>query len=228
MAGHDHILRQFDRDLITLRDRILLMAGMVEEHIASSMRALGKQDLATAMKLVKADKPVNLLEMECDELCIRMIVLRQPVASDVRFLVAALKIIKDLERIGDLAVRIAERAQVLAPQPKLSPPLDLSGMAANTQAMLKDSLDAFVRGDAAKAEEILARDDLIDAAFRDVFATLIAHMKRSPDNVERAVGLMFIAKHLERIADHSTNIAEMVIYLVKGKDVRHKFSVENP
>src|SRR4051812_13520435 len=142
--SHDHILKQFDRDLVTLRDRILLMAGMVEEHIAASMKGLAEQDLATSQKLVHSDKPVNLLEMECDELCIKMIVLRQPVASDVRFLVAALKIITDLERMGDLAVNIAERAEVLARSPKLNPPIDLSGMAGAAQAMLKDSLDAFV------------------------------------------------------------------------------------
>ncbi len=226
--SHDHIVRQFDRDLATLRARILLMAGMVEEHIASSMRALAEQDMATSKKLADSDRPVNLLEMECDELCIKMIVLRQPVASDVRFLVAALKIITDLERIGDLAVNIAKRAAVLAASPKLNPPIDLSGMAANAEAMLKDSLDAFVRGDADSAEQILARDDLIDAAFRDVFATLLARMKHDPGDIDRAIGLLFIAKHLERIADHSTNIAEMVIYLVKGKDVRHKFSVAPP
>ncbi len=224
---HDHILKQFDRDLATLKDRILRMAGMVEDHIAASMRALIDQDGANAVRLANADRPVNLLEMECDELCVKLIALRQPVGSDVRLLVASLKIITDLERIGDMAVNIAERAEVLARSPKLNPPLDLTGMASKTQEMLRDSLDSYVHGDAAKAEEILVRDDMIDAAFRDVFATLIAHMKRDPENVERAVGLLFIAKHLERIADHSTNIAEMVIYLVNGKDVRHRFSVEN-
>ena len=225
---HDHILKEFDRELAKLKDKILLMAGIAEEHIASSMRALAERDLEAAERLAKSDKPVNLLEMECDELAIKLIVLRQPAASDLRFIVAALKIITDLERVGDLAVNIAERAEALAKLPVAIPSLDLHAMAKETQRMLKDSLDAFVRGDTAVAEEILARDDIIDTYFRDIFATLVAAMKKDPSHIDRALSLLFIAKHLERIADHSTNIAEMVIFLVRGQDVRHKFSLEKP
>lgn len=223
-----HTLTQFDRDLTTLKERLLLMAGMVETHIAESMAALHGQDQRAAERLAGADRPVNLLEMECDELCVRMILQFQPVASDLRFLVAVLKLVTDLERMGDLAVNIAERAAELARHPKLAPPIDLSAMSAQVQQMLKDALDAFVRRDDRAAEEVLVRDDAVDAAFRDVFATLVARMKREGDDVERAVGLLFIAKHLERIADHSTNIAEQVIFLARGKDVRHRSSVEDP
>jgi phosphate transport system protein len=223
---HEHIIKQFDRDLRTLKDRILLMAGLVEQHIAESIQALITQDAATSSRLIKSDHPINLLEMQCDELCVRMIVQWQPIASDVRFVVAALKISTDLERMGDLAVNIARRAVELAKQPKLSPPIDLSPMANVVQSMLRESLDAFVRPDSAAAKAVLAQDDIVDAAFRDVSATLIARMKRDPGDVERAVGLLFIAKSLERIADHATNVAEQVVFLAEGKDIRHKSSVE--
>jgi phosphate transport system protein len=128
--------------------------------------------------------------------------------------------------MGDLAVNIAERAVELARAPKLDPPIDLKPMGALVQQMLKDALDAFIKRDAASAEGVLVRDDVIDTAFRDIFATLLARMKKDPGNVDRAVGLLFIAKHLERIADHATNIAEQVVYLTRGMDVRHKSSVE--
>jgi phosphate transport system protein len=221
-----HIIRQFDRDLQTLKDRILLMAGTVEEHIDDSVKALIAQDRATSERLINSDHPVNLLEMQCDELCVRIIVQWQPAASDLRFIVAALKITTDLERLGDLAVNIAKRAVVLARLPKLSPPIDLTAMATVVQSMLRGALDAFVRRDAVAAESILAQDDTVDAAFRDVSATLVARMKKDPEDVERAVGLLFIAKSLERIADHATNIAEDVIFLAEGRDVRHRSSVK--
>src|SRR6185436_10129044 len=142
----------------------------------------------------------------------------QPVASDLRFLVAVMKLVTDLERMGDLTVNIAERAVELARSPKLDPPLDLKPMGAMVQQMLKDALDSFIHRDPAAAEAVLVRDDVVDTAFRDIFATLVAHMKSDSGNVERAVSLMFVAKHLERIADHATNIAEQVLYLTKGKD----------
>jgi phosphate transport system protein len=220
-----HILRQFDRDLNMLKDRLLLMAGTVESHIAESIRALVSQDLSAAEQLVKSDSPVNLLEMQCDQLCVRMIVQWQPAASDLRFIVAALKISTDLERLGDQAVNIAERAVVLARQPKLRLPVDLAPMAATVQAMLQGALDAFVHSDAGAAEAILAEDDAVDAAFLAISTALVARMKDEPDDVERAVALLFIAKSLERIADHATNIAEDVIFLAEGKDVRHHSSV---
>jgi phosphate transport system protein len=226
--SHDHILKQFDVELRTLKDKLLLMAGVVEDHIAAAMRALGDRDVVGAEKVEKNDRQVNVLEMEVDELCIRLLALRQPAASDLRFIASSLKIVTDLERMGDLAVNIAERAEALARSAHMTPVLDLGPMAAATQSMLKDSLDAFVRGDDKKAEEVLRRDQEVDDLFVTTFRELVDAMKQSPANVDRALGLMFIAKHLERIADHSTNLAEMVVYLVRGKDVRHKFSLEQP
>jgi phosphate transport system protein len=221
-----HTLRQFDRGLKTLTDRLLFMAGLVESHLADALESLQAQDGPAAERLAQSDRPVNLLEMECDDLCIRILMQYQPVASDLRFVVAAMKLVTDLERMGDLAVNIAERAVDLARSPKLDPPIDLKPMGALVQQMLKDALDAFIRRDASAAEVVLVRDDVVDTAFRDIFATLLARMKKDPGNVERAVGLLFVAKHLERIADHATNIAEQVVYLAHGKDVRHKSSVE--
>jgi len=222
-----HTLQKFDRGLKTLTDRLLFMAGLVESHLNDALAALQIQDGPTAERLAKSDRPVNLLEMECDELCVRLIAQYQPVASDLRFIVAAMKLVTDLERMGDLAVNIAERAVELSRSPKLDPPIDLRPMGALVQAMLKEALDAFIGRDAAAAEAVLVRDDVVDTAFRDLFATLIARMKKDPGNVERAVGLLFVAKHLERIADHATNIAEQVVYLTRGQDVRHKSSVES-
>jgi phosphate transport system protein len=155
-----------------------------------------------------------------------MILQFQPVASDLRFLVAVLKIVTDLERMGDLTVNIAERAADLARVPKLDPPIDLRPMSEQVQKMVKDALDAFVNKDDLHAEEVLMRDDDVDAALRDVFATLLSRMKKDAANVERSVGLLSIAKSLERLADHATNIAEQVVFLTRGKDVRHHSSVE--
>ncbi len=227
-TSHDHILKHFDVELRELKDKLLLMAGVVESHLASAMQALGDRSVAIAEEVEKSDPEVNVIEMEVDEQCIRLLALRQPAAYDLRFIAASLKIVTDLERMGDLAVNIAERAEALARSPQLLPQLDLGPIAAATQAMLKDSLDAFVRGDADKAESVLLRDNVIDDLFLEAFRTLIESMKRDSSTVDRAVGLMFIAKHLERIADHSTNVAEAVIYHVRGKDVRHKFSLQRP
>jgi phosphate transport system protein len=202
------------------------MAGLVESHLADAMAALQVQDGARAEKLARSDSPVNLLEMECDGLAVRLLMQYQPVASDLRFLIAVMKLVTDLERMGDLAVNIAERAADLARSPKLDPPIDLRPMSEMVQSMLKNALDAFISRDAARAEALLVQDDVVDTAFRDLFATLLARMKSDAGNVERAVSLLFVAKHLERIADHATNIAEQVVYLTRGKDVRHKSSVD--
>ena len=222
---NDHIYKQFDIELRTLKDKLLRMAGVVERHIASAMRALDERDIAGAEKVERADTEVNLLEMEVDEMCVRMLALRQPAASDLRFIAAALKINTDLERVGDLAVNIAERAEDLARTSQMLPSVDLSRMAEAAQAMLRDSLDAFVYSDAEKAEAVLSRDQFVDDLFREAFRDITAVMKSDPSTVDRGLGLIFIAKHIERIGDHATNVAEMVVYLVRGQDVRHKYSV---
>jgi phosphate transport system protein len=204
-----------------LREKLLAMGAKVENLIAQSMKALTERDSALAEKVVAADKDVNRLEVEIDELCRRILALRQPAASDLRLITTALKIVTDLERIGDLAVNIAERSMDLNQVPPLAPYVDTPRLAELAQQQVKRALDAFVSGDVTKAEEVLQGDDLLDALFLKIFNELLAYMMEDSKNIRRATALMFIAKHLERIGDHAMNVAEMVVYMVRGKDIRH-------
>ncbi|QSQ24898.1 phosphate signaling complex protein PhoU [Pyxidicoccus parkwayensis] len=216
-----HTDKAFEQDLRDLREKLLAMGAKVENLIAQSMKALTERDSALAEKVVAADKDVNRLEVEIDELCRRILALRQPAASDLRLITTALKIVTDLERIGDLAVNIAERSMDLNQVPPLAPYVDTPRLAELAQQQVKRSLDAFVSGDVTKAEEVLQGDDLLDALFLKIFNELLAYMMEDSKNIRRATALMFIAKHLERIGDHAMNVAEMVVYMVRGKDIRH-------
>ncbi len=167
---------------------------------------------------------MNRLEIEIDERCRRLLVLRQPAASDLRFITTAMKIVVDLERIGDLAVNIAERAIDLNQSPPLRPLHDLSKLCELCQKQLRGALDAFVDADPDKAEQVIKDDELVDALYHNLFNELLALMMEDSRNIRRANSLLFVAKHLERLADHATNVAEMVIYMVKGTDVRHPHS----
>ncbi|WP_164001294.1 phosphate signaling complex protein PhoU [Pyxidicoccus caerfyrddinensis] len=216
-----HTDKAFEQDLRDLREKLLAMGAKVENLIAQSMKALTERDSALAEKVVAADKDVNRLEVEIDELCRRILALRQPAASDLRLITTALKIVTDLERIGDLAVNIAERSMDLNQVPPLAPYVDTPRLAELAQQQVKRALDAFVSGDVTKAEEVLQGDDLLDALFLKIFNELLAYMMEDSKNIRRATALMFIAKHLERIGDHAMNVAEMVVYMVRGKDIRH-------
>ena len=216
-----HTDKAFEQDLRDLREKLLAMGAKVEHLIAQSMKALTERDSPLAEKVVAADKDVNRLEVEIDELCRRILALRQPAASDLRLITTALKIVTDLERIGDLAVNIAERSMDLNQVPPLAPYVDTPRLAELAQQQVKKSLDAFVSGDVNKAEEVLQGDDLLDALFLKIFNELLAYMMEDSKNIRRATALMFIAKHLERIGDHAMNVAEMVVYMVRGKDIRH-------
>lgn len=216
-----HTDKAFEADLRDLREKLLAMGAKVENLIVQSMKALTDRDSALAEKVVAADKDVNRLEVDIDELCRKILALRQPAASDLRLITTALKIVTDLERIGDLAVNIAERAMDLNQVPPLAPYVDTPKLADLAQQQVKKALDAFVSGDAAKAEDVLKGDDLLDALFLKIFNELLAYMMEDSRNIRRATALMFIAKHLERVGDHALNVAEMVIYMVRGKDVRH-------
>ncbi len=218
---NDHIFKQFDRELKMLKDKLLLMAAKVEERLADSVRSLVMRDQDLAKRTTESDRDINRLEMEIDELCVKIVALRQPAARDLRFITTALKIVTDLERCGDLAVNIAERAVELNSDEQLKPYIDLPKLSESTQSMLKDALDAFVNGDADKATAVLERDHHVDELFVQIFRELITYMMQDPRTIQRAIGLIFVAKHLERVADHATNIAEQAIYLAKGKDVRH-------
>ncbi len=216
-----HTDKGYEAELSALRNRLLELGGKVETEIALGMRALAERDAALAEDVMATDREVNRLEVQIDEACRRLLALRQPAASDLRFITTALKIVVDLERIGDLAVNIAERAIDLNQSPPLRPIHDLTKLALACQSQLRKSLDAFVDGDTAKAEAVIKDDDLLDALYHKLFNELLGLMMEDPRNIRRATSLMFVAKHLERLGDHATNVAEMVIFMVRGTDVRH-------
>jgi len=216
-----HTDKTYELELKELRDKLLAMGGKVEAAIAGSVRAIIERDAELAERVKASDAEVNRLEVEIDGSCRRLLALRQPAASDLRFITTALKIVTDLERMGDLAVNIAERAQDLAQAPPLRPFHDLSALADLSEAQLKRALDAFVERDPDKAEEVMRGDDLLDALYLKLFNELLAVMMEDSRAIRRATALMFVAKHLERFGDHAINVAEMVVYMVRGTDVRH-------
>lgn len=219
----EHTSRSYEHDLKNLREKLLLAGGRVEEMVDQAMKALINADAELANKLIKADREINQLEKEIDELCFNILALRQPTASDLRFIITSLKIIIDLERMGDLGVNIAERALDLLKEPPLKPYLHLPVLAQMSQKMMKDALDAFVTRDANLAQSVLVQDDPVDDLTKEIFDELLDLMKQDPQNVSRAVRLSYVAKYLERLADHATNVAEMVLFMLRGEDVRHKY-----
>ena len=216
-----HTDKTYDVQLDALRNKLLSLGGKVETEIALCMRSLAERDSVLAEQVIAQDREVNRMEVEIDEACRRLLVLRQPAASDLRFITTALKIVVDLERIGDLAVNVAERAIDLNQSPPLRPVHDLTRLAELCQKQVRAALDSFVDGDVAKAEAVIKDDDLLDSVYHNLFNELLALMMEDPRNIRRANSLLFVAKHLERLGDHATNVAEMVIYMVRGTDVRH-------
>lgn len=217
----EHTDKQYEQELKLLKEDILKMGGLVEEMIAHSMKALVERNSKIAEEIIHKDPEVNELEMKIDERCLQLLALRQPAASDLRFITIGLRASKDLERMGDLSVNIAEQSIELNKEPQLKPYIDLPKMAAKTQQMVKQSLDAFVKREAELAQTVCEMDDEVDGLNDRVFEELVALMKRDSEAVSRAVRLLLISRHFERIADHATNIAEEVIFMVKGKDIRH-------
>jgi phosphate transport system protein len=216
-----HTDKTYENELKDLREKLLAMGGKVEAAIAGSVRAVTERDPELALRVKASDVEVNRLEVEIDGACRRILALRQPAASDLRFITTALKIVTDLERMGDLAVNIAERAVDLAQAPPLRPLHDLSTLADMVEGQLKKALDAFVERDPAKAEEVMKGDDIVDALYLKIFNQLLTLMMEDSRAIRRATAIMFSAKHLERFGDHAINLAEMVIYMVRGTDVRH-------
>jgi len=221
----EHTSKQYEAELRELKEKLLSMGSRIEELIKDAMQALVERDTDLAQKVIHGDHRVNRLEMEIDELCLKLLALRQPTAVDLRFITLGLKIVADLERVGDLAVNIAERAIELNQEAPLKPYIDLPKMAADVQEMLRKALDAFVKEDVAMAEAVLGADDQIDEVNHKIFEELVDYMARDKANIKRACRLMFVSRYLERIADHATNVAEMVIFMVQGRDVRHLHSV---
>jgi phosphate transport system protein len=219
---HRHFERHhFEEELQALKNRLLNMGALVEERVHDATHALIERRLDTAERIITSDQDVNELQIEIDERCLRLLALQQPMASDLRLITAAMKINADLERIGDQAVNIAEQAVRILAHPPLKPIIDLPRMAEIAERMTRESLDAFVRKDATLARAILTRDDEVDQLKDQVFRVLLTYMMADPGTIERALGLILVSRHLERIADHATNIAEDVIFVVEAKDVRH-------
>ncbi len=211
----------FDDELQQLKEKILRMGSLVEDALKSSVQALVERDNAVARRVIENDRIINTLDVEIDEESIRLIALRQPKAGDLRFITTAMKITTDLERMGDLAVNIAERAIELNEEPILKPYIDIPRMREIAQGMMRDALDAFVRKDKKLAMDVIMRDDEVDDLKHEVLKELAFFMAQDPTTVFRAMKISFVAQYLERLADHATNIAEMVIYLVEGKIIRH-------
>ena len=223
-----HTDREYEAELERLRKQILAMGAKVEEMISTSMLALVEHQSAIATEVIQLDHQVNRMEMESDDLCMRILARRQPVASDLRFITCALKLVTDLERIGDLAVNICERVLELDEEPPLKPYFDLPRMAEAAGSMVRDALDAFVKADADRAQDVIERDRVVDAYYAQIFRELLACMVRDPRSVFRATRLQSIAKYLERIGDHATNLAEMVIFMVMRQDIRHRGKLGEP
>jgi len=215
------IERPFDEELKTLKEKLLEMAARAEEQIGLAVRGLKDRKEEMACEVLENEKIMNRLDIEIDEMAMRLLALRQPMATDLRFITSAMKIGSDLERIGDLAVNIAERTLELLKFPELKPLIDIPRMAALAQEMVRDVLNAFVNGDADLAQNVCKRDDQVDQLNNQVFRELLTYMIEDPTTIHRAVDLILVGRHLERIADHATNIGEDVIYMVKGRTIKH-------
>ncbi|HEX5530491.1 MAG TPA: phosphate signaling complex protein PhoU [Methylomirabilota bacterium] len=213
--------RHFHEELEALKQTLLAMGGLVEDQIRRVMKALLERDDVVAQEVIERDRQVNTYDVEVDEQCVSLLALHQPAAGDLRFITTAMKIVTDLERIGDQAVNIAQRVLELNVEPQLKPYIDLPRMAERAQRMVKESLDAFVARDTALARQVCGEDEEVDALKEQIFRELLTFMMEDPRTIPRAIRLILISRFMERVADHATNIAEMVIYMVEGKMVRH-------
>lgn len=213
----------FDDELRKLKEKMLILACLVEEAIRRSVKALIERDTELAKQVISKDNLINGVDVDINENCIRLTALRQPMAKDLRFITTAMKISTDLERMGDLAVNIAERAIELNQEPFLKPFVNIPKMAEITESMVEDAINAFVKEDIDLCYDVIKRDDQVDELLKKNHNDLFSLMIKNPDITSLALKRMFIAKYLERIADHTTNIAEMVIYMVEGKVLRYTF-----
>jgi phosphate transport system protein len=214
-------LRHFEEELEELKSRLLEMSGLVESAIFTSVTALTTLDRQLSERVFDYEDRINSMEIEIDDMATRLLALHQPMATDLRFITAAIKINNDLERMGDLAIKIAKRALTLMEMPAVKPLVDIPEMARRAESMVHKCLDAFVRRDSALAREVLLSDDAVDNLRVEIYRELIRAMQAEPANVPQYVDLMSVARSLERIADHSTNISEDVLFLIEGIDVRH-------
>lgn len=215
------MMRHFDEELEQLKAKLLRMGGLAEAQLQGALEALTGRDSALAAQIIEGDHRVNALDVEIDEECIRLLALHQPAARDLRLITTAMKIASELERISDLAESISTRTLELNEEPQLKPYIDLPRMGRWAVVMVKESLDSFVRGDVHLAQKVLKDDDFVDDLMGQLFRELLSYMIEEPRTITRSLRLLFVAKSIERVADHATNIAELVVYLVEGKIIRH-------
>ncbi|MBH0190455.1 MAG: phosphate signaling complex protein PhoU [Nitrospira sp.] len=213
--------RHLDEELAELKTKLVHMASLAEDQIDKALAALVKRDSALACRVIEQDHKVNALDVEIDEDCIRLLALHQPAARDLRLVTTGMKISTELERISDLAENVCERTIELNEEPQLKPYIDIPRMGNLGRIMVKESIDAFVKDGSALARKVLADDDLVDELMEQIFRELLSFMIEDPHTISRAIRLSFIGKYIERVADHATNIAELVVYLVEGKIIRH-------
>ena len=216
----------FQKELQELKEDLLKMAALVEEAISTAVQSLVKRDSDLAKKTFAGEDRINEMEITIDDKCLKLLALRHPMAADLRFITSAMKIVTDLERMGDQAVNIAERAISLNQEPQLKPYIDIPRIAEIAQSMVKDVLDAFVKSDSKLARSVCERDDLVDGLNDQVFRELLTFMMSDPQTTTRAVHLMIVCRCLERIADHATNIGEDVIFLVDARVIKHHADVK--
>lgn len=220
--NQEHTLKQFDIDLEDLKSRVLAMGGLVEQQFAYAMDGLASGEMALIEQVIRNDQMVNRHEVELDEACIRLIARRQPTAVDLRMVMTVIKIITDLERIGDEAKKIAKMArEIHGGDSRVVPRVELRSGANVALAMLRKSLDAFVRMDVTVSAEVARQDREVDASFKAAMRQLITFMMEDPRTISSSLDLLFVARAIERIGDHAKNISEYIVYLVKGRDVRH-------
>jgi phosphate transport system protein len=217
----ERVVRHFQEELEALQGRLLEMGGLAEERVSAAVQSLVSRDIAAIERVLYGDEPINALHVEIDNRCFKLLALHQPMATDLRAIVATVKINTDLERVGDLAVNIAEAAKRYATHPPVKKLIDIPQMGDIAQEMLHDALDAFVRRDTALAQRVLNEDDRLDSLKTQIFRELLEYMLKDPATVEPALDLILVSRHLERIGDHATNVAEDVIFMVSALDVRH-------
>ncbi len=215
--------RHFEEDFDKIKGKVLEMGSLVEDQLRNALTALVERNEALARQVVENDRIVNALDVEIDEMALDGLVRYQPVAKDLRFVTTAMKISSELERMSDLAENICERVIELNEEPQLKPYIDIPHMAERARVMVKESLDAFVKRDSALARKVTHDDDFVDNLTEQLFRELLSFMLENPKAISRAIRLSFIAKYIERIADHATNIAELVVYMVEGKIIRHTY-----
>ena len=221
MPQREHTNTHYEQQLRELKDKLLIMGHKAEQMISDSIRSLVERRPSLAEAVIARDDELDMLEIGVDDLCFELLARDQPVANDLRLIATAVKIVKDIERIGDIAVNIGERVVELIQEPELKPIVDLPIMAEAAQKILKESLDAFVDSDTELAQQVISKDDFLDDLYEQMFRELLTYMLEDPRSVSRAIKLIFIAKALERVGDHAGNVAEMVVFLVKGQDIRH-------